>query len=122
MGAVSYDIQASSRRLESAFHMHTEEGVAAFLEKLYQLDELKYFAGDYDISIWIVDFYEAIRKCGLSHAEERVIFFLYFEGYKTIEVAAMLKLKKNTVSTYKKRAIAKLVRYYESLQEVGGSN
>ncbi|MCS0827420.1 hypothetical protein NX029_26250 [Cytobacillus firmus] len=115
MGVVSYDVEASARRLETAFPMHTEEGVKSFLEKLYQLDELKYFAGDYDITIWIVDFYEAIRNAGLSPTEEKVIYFLYFEGYKQTELVGLLGVKKNTINTLLKRAVKKIAAYYNNI-------
>lgn len=118
MGVVSYDIHASARRLEAAFPMHTEEGVKDFLEKLYALDELKYMAGDYDISIWIVDLYDAMRVCGLSNQEHRIIYFLYFEGYKQIDLAKLMGIKKNTLNTLLKRGIKKLAAYYKGLLDL----
>ena len=116
VGVVSYDIQASGRRLEAAFPLHTEEGVADFLEKLYTLDELKYFAGDFDVSIWLVDFYEALSNSGLSTKEREVIYFLYFEGYKQSELVELMDVKKNTINTLKKRAITKIVDYYKAVK------
>lgn len=116
MGVISFDLEASARRLETAFPLHTEEGVRSFLEKLYQLNELKYFAGDYDISVWIVDFYQALYSVGLSPTEKKVIFFLYFEGYKQAELVPLLGLKKNTINTLLKRAVKKLVAHYQELK------
>ncbi|MFD9628638.1 sigma factor-like helix-turn-helix DNA-binding protein [Peribacillus muralis] len=113
---MSYDIQASGRRLEAAFPLHTEEGVADFLEKLYTLDELKYFAGDFDVSVWLVDFYEALSKSRLSTKEREVIYFLYFEGYKQSELVGLMDIKKNTINTLKKRAITKLSDYYSRVK------
>jgi hypothetical protein len=112
MGAVSFDVLGASRRLETAFPLHTEEGVRSFLDKLSNLEELKYYSGDYDVSIWLVDFYETIRTVGLSDTEMKVIYFLYFEGYRQVDLVGLLNLKKNTINTLLKRAVRKLSEYY----------
>lgn len=111
-----FDTQASSRRLEAAFPLHTVEGIKDFLEKLYKMEELQYFAGDYDISIWLVDFYEALRNCDLSNREMETVYFLYFEGYKQVELATKWGIKKNSLNTLLKRAIKKLAAHYEDIR------
>lgn len=118
MGVVSFDVAASSRRLEAAFPMHTEEGVKSFLSKLLNLEQLKYFTGDYDISIWILDFYEAFEKANLSPSEKQIIFHLYFDGYKQAELVDLLGLKKNTINTLLKRGIVKIAQYYENIRQL----
>ncbi|MFP5303260.1 hypothetical protein R2R70_18920, partial [Cobetia sp. SIMBA_158] len=91
MGAVSYDLEASARRLESAFPLHTEEGVRSFLEKLGSLEELKYYTGDYDVVIWLADFYEVLfNVANLSQTEHKVIYYLYFEVYRQSELLDLL--------------------------------
>ena len=116
MGVVSYDIQASSRRLASAFPLHTEDGVKDFLEKIYALEELKYFGGDYDVSIWLVDFYQALQETSLSNREREIIAYLYFEGYKQSELVVLMNLRKNTINTLLKRAVKKIASHYEQLR------
>lgn len=122
MGVVSYDIQANARRLESAFPLHTEEGVSSFLDKIESLEELKYFAGDFDVVIWLADFYESMWLVGLSDREMEIIYFLYFEGYKQIELAEKMGIKKNTLHTMLTRATKKIADYYlmvKTLEEGG---
>ncbi|PEM08531.1 sigma factor-like helix-turn-helix DNA-binding protein [Bacillus wiedmannii] len=118
MGAVSIDIAANGRRLESAFPLHTVEGVESFLEKLVSLEELKYTAGDYDVTIWLVDFYEALYEAKLSQAEKKIVYFLYFEGYRQKDLTEMFGYHKNTVNTLKKRAILKLAKYYDEIRQL----
>ena len=114
MGAVLYDIQASAKRLEAAFPLHTEEGVRHFLEKLATLNELKYLSGDYDIAIWIIDFKEVLyHHAKLTKLELDIIHNMYFLGYRQVDLVGMMGLKKNTISTILKRATKKLAAYYE---------
>ena len=114
MGAVTYDIQASARRLEHAFPLHTEEGVRSFLEKLENLNELKYLAGDYDVAIWLLDFKEVLyNHAKLSSLELDIIHNMYFLGYRQVDLVKMMGLKKNTISTILKRAVKKIVAHYE---------
>ena len=116
MGVVSYDINASSRRLSAAFPLHTEEGVKDFLETIYALEELKYFGGDYDVSIWLLDFYQALEQSSLSNREREVIAYLYFEGYKQSELVGLMNLRKNTINTLLKRAVRKIASHFEQLR------
>ena len=119
MGAVSFDLQASARRLESAFPLHTEEGVRSFLEKLSSLEELKYYTGDFDVVIWLADFYEVLFKvANLSQSEHKVIYYLYFEGYRQSELVELLGLKKNTIHTLLTRAIKKIASHYEYIRQL----
>lgn len=112
MGVVSYDVHANARRLETAFPLHTEEGVRSFLDKMSALEELKYFSGDFDVVVWLADFYEVMWKVGLSDKEMEVLYFLYFEGYKQIELAEKLGIKKNTLHTLLTRATKKIADFY----------
>jgi DNA-directed RNA polymerase specialized sigma24 family protein len=122
MGVVSYDINASNRRLETTFPLHTEEGVRLFLEKLMNLEQLKYYAADFDVVIWLADFYEALLTSNLSDTEKKVIYFLYFEGYRQKELVELLGIKKNTVNTLLKRASVKLANHYEEIRKLEGAN
>lgn len=118
MGAVNFDIHASSRRLESTFPLHTEAGVRDFLEKVLALEELKYLAGDYDISIWLADFYEALWEQNIiTTSEIKVIYYVYFEGYKQTELDELIGMKKTTVNTLHTRAITKIAKYYALVKE-----
>lgn len=113
MGAVMYDVLASSRRLHAAFPLHTDEGVRSFLEKIHNLESLKYYAGDYDVVIWLADFYDVLPTVGLSKAEHKIIYFMYFEGYKQSELVDLLGIKKNTIHTLLTRGIRKIAAHYE---------
>jgi hypothetical protein len=117
MGVISYDINASARRLETTFPLHTEEGVRLFLDKLMNLEQLKYTTGDYDVVIWLADFYEALYYSNLSDKEKKVLYFLYFEGYRQKEVVDLMGIKKNTVNTLLKRACTKLATYFNEIRE-----
>jgi DNA-directed RNA polymerase specialized sigma24 family protein len=104
--------------------MHTEEGMETFLENLYKIQEFRYYGGDFDSSVWLLDFDKALEESGLSKREREVIHYLYFIGYSQIELAKKLGCKKNTVNTLKSRAIKKLAEYYEMmrLMEEGDSD
>lgn len=84
------------------------------------MDELKYFAGDYDVTIWLVDFYEALRESNLSKREMETVYFLYFEGYKQSELVDLWGVKKSTVNTLLSRAITKLANYFAEKGESNG--
>jgi predicted DNA-binding protein (UPF0251 family) len=118
MGVVSYDVSASDRRLSATFPLHTEEGVKAFLEQIYSLEELKFSTGDFDVVIWLADFYDTIATVGLSRAEHKVIYFVYFEGYKQKELVYMLGLRKNTINTLLKRGMKKIAAHYEKIRRL----
>lgn len=92
--------------------MHTEEGVRSFLEKLHNLESLKVSAGDYDVVIWLADFYDALGQVGLSKSEHKIIYFMYFEGYKQSELVELLNIKKNTIHTLLMRGIKKIALHY----------
>lgn len=57
--------------------------------------------------------FEAIMKLDKKYRVPLVLFYL--EGYSTSEIAAMLKLGENTVSTRLRRAKAKLKLYLEEV-------
>ena len=113
MGVVTFDVKASSRRLEAAFPLHTEEGVRAFLEKIHNLESLKYTAVEYEVAIWLTDFYDTMASVGLSKTEHKILYFLYFEAYKQSELVDLLGLKKNTIHTLMSRGIKKIAMHYE---------
>lgn len=112
-----YDVLASSRRLRAAFPLHTDEGVRSFLEKIHNLESLKYNAGDYDVVIWLSEFYDVLPTVGLSKAEHKIIYFMYFEGYKQSELVDLLGIKKNTIHTLLTRGIKKIAAHYENERE-----
>lgn len=116
MGVVTFDVKASSRRLEATFPLHTEEGVRAFLEKIHNLESLKYAAGEYEVAIWLSDFYDAMENSGLSKTEHKILYFLYFEAYKQSELVDLLGLKKNTIHTLMSRGIKKIAVHFQTLE------
>lgn len=113
MGAVSIDLEAKERRLETQFPMHTRDGIETFLEQINHMKELMFVHGDYDALIMIVDFESATDRCRLSMMEKRVLHLVYIEDLKRVDVAKQFNVTKQTVQKWVERAIGKLANYYK---------
>lgn len=112
MGAVAIDVNANERKLEVMFPMHTKDGMEVFLENINQLNELKYYSGDFDAVIMLVDFEKAFAESGLTALEKGTIRLVFMEDMKRVQVANMMNVTKQTVQTRLNRAIEKLANYY----------
>ncbi len=120
MGAVSVDINASERKLEVMFPMHTPEGVSTFLEQKPYLESLLYYAGDFDALIMLIDFETALENANLTETERTVIDRVFFQDMKRVDVAKMMDVTKQTIQKQLERGLKKIAKYYEDIE--GGTN
>lgn len=118
MGAVSIDINANERKLETMFPMHTREGVEVFLENINHIRQLTYYAGDFDALIMLVDFEQALDEAGLTHKELFIIEMVFMQDLKRVDVAKELDVTKQTVQTWIMRSTDKLANYYAEMEGI----
>lgn len=116
MGAVAIDINATSRKLEVLYPMNTREGIETFLEQLPYIQEAMYLTGDFDALIMIVDFEKAMVESGLSDKEKQALELVFIEDIKSVDVAKMLGVTKQTVRKWVERGSDKLANYYKELE------
>lgn len=116
MGAVAFDINATSRQLANTYHLWTKEGVESFLENFMHMESARSTGADYDVVVWLLDFKQALLSAGMSPKEWEVVYHLYVLGYKQKELADKWGVAKNTINTQKTRAIAKIAEYHEMLK------
>lgn len=116
MGAVSVDINASERKLEVMFPMHTAEGVSTFLEQKPYLESLLYYAGDFDALIMLIDFETALENANLTETERIVIDHVFIQDMKRVDVAKMMDVTKQTIQKQLERGLKKIAKYYEDIE------
>ncbi len=120
MGAVSIDVNASERKYDAMFPMHTKEGVEVFLENYNHLKEMVFFSSDYDALIRIIDFDVALLNSGLSAREQIAIELVFKADLKRVDVAEMEGVTKQTVQKWLERGTEKIASYYKKEGEESG--
>lgn len=85
MGAVSVDIHAKDRLLETMFPIDTEAGVSALLYALPYVKESSYYSGDFGAWDLIIDLEHALKNIKLTHSQRRIIELHYGEDLTQTE-------------------------------------
>lgn len=118
MGAVAIDVNKGERQLEVKFPMHTVEGVVTFLENIHYTLGSIYYAGDIDALIMMIDFETALAESKLTDSEFDILYRVYFQDMKRVDVAKELGVAKQTVQKKLQRAIGKIALYYAEMEGV----
>ena len=98
-------------RFERAYKLHTESGVQAFLNDYSRLAEARFYASDYQISDFLLDFHLAFKKA-LTERQRQVIELTYFKDMRQVDVGKALNLTQQTVQEHTKKAIKNLATYH----------
>lgn len=85
MGAVSVDVQAKERMLETMFPIDTEAGVSKLLYALPYVKEGRYLAGDYGACDLIIDLENALANIRLTDSQRRIIDLHYTQDLTQVE-------------------------------------
>lgn len=85
MGAVSVDIHAKDRVLETMFPIDTEAGVSKLMYALPYIKEGRYYAGDFGACDLIMDLETALANIRLTDSQRRIIELHYTQDLTQVE-------------------------------------
>jgi hypothetical protein len=77
MGAVSVDVHAKERVLDTMFPIDTEAGVSKLMYALPYVKEGRYLSGDYGACDLIMDLENALSNIRLTDSQRRIIELHY---------------------------------------------
>lgn len=111
MGSVKIDRQANERRLETMFPTDTVRGILALLNNIHHVRELRFYSGDYDASILLIDFERAMIRAGLTRRQRQVIDLVFEKGLTQTEAAAVLGITQQAVNDHILSAARRIANY-----------
>lgn len=90
MGAVSLDINAKERTLEVLFPLDSESGVSKLLYNIAEVQEMRYYAGDFGACDLLLDLWVALKSIKLSETQKKIIKYHYLEDLTQAETVKKL--------------------------------
>jgi DNA-directed RNA polymerase specialized sigma24 family protein len=111
MGVSMYDAQSKERRFDSMYTLDTGEGVSAFLEDVY-LIENEAENGDYTAIDILTDLQTAIHLAELTDREIALIDLYYTQGYTYEEIGGLIDSHRTTIARQIKEACQKIAEVY----------
>jgi DNA-directed RNA polymerase specialized sigma subunit len=111
MGVSMYDAQSKERRFDSMYTLDTGEGVSAFLEDVY-LIENEAENGDYTAIDILADLQTAIHLAELTDREIGVIDLYFTQGYTFEEIGGLLDITKRGAKHIADTACEKIAEVY----------
>lgn len=121
MGSVKIDLSTKEKRLEESFPLDTTKGVYALLTQLHRVRESRFLRGDYDASIMLIDFCQALADTNLTQRQRQVITYVFIFDLTQTEVAKNLSISQQAVSDHVNTAIQKVVLYNQQQKEAQDS-
>ena len=107
-----------TNKYEQAYKLDTESGVTAFLTDYPKIAEARFYASDFSISDFLLDFHFAVNKA-LTDRQKQVIELTYYKDMRQVDVARELNLSQQTVQEHTQKAIKNLATYHMILKERG---
>ncbi|MDA2738421.1 sigma factor-like helix-turn-helix DNA-binding protein [Bacillus cereus group sp. Bc015] len=107
-----------TNKYEQAYKLETESGVTAFLNDYPKLAEARFYANDFSISDFLLDFHFAVNNA-LTERQRQVIELTYYKDMRQVDVARHLSLSQQTVQEHTVKAIKNIATYHMLLKERG---
>lgn len=90
MGAVSVDIHAKDRLLETMFPIDTEAGVSKLMYALPYVKANSYYSGDFGAWDLIMDLDKAMENIRLTESQKRIIELHYGDDLTQVETVKQM--------------------------------
>lgn len=93
------------RKASTSFSIDQSKMVFNLLHHLHHIREARYYRGDADAVIILLDLYNALQKAKLSRKQKQILFLAYELDAKQEEIGIVLNMSQQAVSYQIKSAI-----------------
>lgn len=114
------DLSVKEKRLEESFPLDTTKGVYALFSQIHRVRESRFLRGDYDASIILIDFCQALEEANLTYRQREVIYYVFILELTQTEVGRLLNISQQAVSDHVNTVIQK-VAAHNRLKEAQGN-
>ncbi|MGR9546582.1 hypothetical protein [Priestia megaterium] len=90
MGAVAIDVNAKERTLELLFPLDSESGVSKLLYNIAEVQEMRFYAGDFGACDLLLDLWVALSNIKLSDTQKKIIEYHYIQDLTQAETVKKL--------------------------------
>jgi predicted DNA binding protein len=114
MGSVRVDRLRKERELDVKYPLDSEYGVYALLDELHHIREMRR-NGDFDAAILLLDFFDSVKKAGLTERQKDALYFVYEQDMPQLIAGKIMGITQQAVSYHVMEAVRKIAEYNQKL-------
>jgi DNA-directed RNA polymerase specialized sigma subunit len=111
MSVTRRDSLKKEKEYEELFPLDSKRGVLSLLYSLNQIGERRFYEGDMDACVLLMDLELSIEKAGLTKKQKEILNLLYYKGLTQKEAAEVTGSSQQAVLDRKNNAIRKIISY-----------